>query len=119
MNKEDLGKKFYRDGKIYEAIAYSDNPTIELKNVDNNDERISVVIGSEYSKEFQPLEEIQVLSRCYPPKEDEKIDKLQYCMVDGCIVICGTRDIDEQLRIICESINEIIDKVNGEDNERN
>ena len=48
------------------------------------------------------------------PKEDKKIDKLKYCMVDGYIVIGGTRDIDEQLRIICERINEIIDKVNGE-----
>lgn len=58
MNKEDLGKKFYRDGNIYEAIAYSDNPTIELRNIDN-DKRISVVVGSMYSKEFQLIENIQ------------------------------------------------------------
>lgn len=48
------------------------------------------------------------------PKEDKKIDRLEYCMVDGCIVIYGTQDTDEQLRIICKSINEIIDRLNGE-----
>ena len=63
-------------------------------------------------KRFSLNDEVEIIEDT--PKEDKKIDKLKYCMVDGYIVIGGTRDIDEQLRIICERINEIIDKVNGE-----
>ena len=57
MNKKDIGKKFYRDGKIYEVISYTDMPTLELRNIDNIVERISVVVDSDYSKEFQLIED--------------------------------------------------------------
>ena len=51
------------------------------------------------------------------PKEDKKIEKLNWTMVDGYCIVGNMKDPDEARKVICQKIDEIIDKVNGEDNE--
>lgn len=61
MSREDLGQYFIKDGELYYAFSYIQDPAIELENV-RTGQRETVVIGSlvsrEYSKLFQiPVEE--------------------------------------------------------------
>lgn len=66
--------------------------------------------------EDTPKEEIQVLSRWYPPKEDKKIEKLdkEYAFQVSEDVVHGWTQNE---LIILDKINEIIDRLNGEDDE--
>ena len=92
MNKEDLGKKFYKDGEVYEAIGYTDNPTMELINRETGN-RLSVVIDSDYANEFELV------------PEDKKIEKIDLPIPF----------LSPQLLFLATKINEIIDKINLED----
>lgn len=61
MKHEDLGEYFIKNGELYMAIGYINNPAIELKNIRTGQNEV-IVIGSllsrEYSKLFQiPCEE--------------------------------------------------------------
>ena len=81
MFKEDLGQYFIKDGEIYEAIGYIDNPAIELKNIKTGQKEV-IVIGSCVSKEYSKLFSIQIddngynLSNAIPVENIQIIDKL-------------------------------------------
>lgn len=96
MNKEDLGKYFIKDDVVYEAIGYTDNPTMELINRETGN-RLSVVIGSDYANEFELVQE---------DKKIAKIGKLNQ-----------VSDSKQHLNnyILRNKINEIIDRINMED----
>lgn len=54
MKREDLGQYFIKNGELYEAIGYIDNPAIELKNIKTGQKEI-VVIGNMVSHEYSKL----------------------------------------------------------------
>lgn len=55
MNKNCLGHYFVdKNGNIYQAVAYIDNPAIELKDIQTGNIKV-VVIGSFYAEEFNKL----------------------------------------------------------------
>ena len=56
MNKDSLGKLVINDGKVYEVIAYIDDPCLELVEKSTGI-RKTVVIGSRESKEFKDLKD--------------------------------------------------------------
>lgn len=89
--------------------------TIDEKGYFGGSRKLLDNLNSEIELEDTPKEEIQVLSRWYPPKEDNKIEKL-----DNKIAYCDgtyeTRWNDSEMYIV-DKINEIIDKVNGKDND--
>ncbi len=106
MNKEDLGKHFIKDNVVYEAIGYTDLPTMELINRETGN-RLSVVIGSDYANEFELV------------PEDKKIE---YLDLDDLNKIIDTyskeytirHTIHKSLIEIKGKINELVEKVNGE-----
>ena len=103
MNKEDLGKYFIKDDVVYEAIGYTDNPTMELINRETGN-RLSVVIGSDYANEFELV------------PEDKKIEKLK--LINDYVSIDFTKDKISYcagFEDVVNKINEIIDKINMED----
>ena len=54
MNLKDLGQYFIKNGELYEAIAYIENPAIELKNIKTGQKEV-VVIGSTASHKYSKL----------------------------------------------------------------
>lgn len=54
MKHEDLGQYFIKNGELFEAIGYIDNPAIELKNIKTGQKEV-VVIGSMVSHEYSKL----------------------------------------------------------------
>jgi len=54
MKRGDLGQYFIKNGELYEAIAYIDNPAIELKNIKTGQKEV-VVIGSMVAREYSKL----------------------------------------------------------------
>lgn len=93
MNKEDLGKRFIKDDVVYEAIGYTDNPTMELINRETGN-RLSVVIGSDYANEFVLIPEDK--------KIPEKLTQFESPFLKG-------DKPDIRFSIIIDQINEIID----------
>lgn len=61
MNEYDLGKYFIKNGDIYECIAYTDHPTVELKNMKTGVVK-SVVVDSMVAQEYSKL--------CHVPVND-------------------------------------------------
>lgn len=103
MNKEDLGKHFIKDDVVYEAIGYTDKPTMELINRETG-KRLSVVIDSDYANEFELV------------PEDKKIEKLK--LINDYVSIDFTKDKISYcagFEDVVNKINEIIDKINMED----
>ena len=64
MYKEDLGQYFIKNGEIYEAISYIDNPALELKNLSTGEKEV-VVIGSMVSHEYSKLYSIECSGDVY------------------------------------------------------
>ena len=73
MNKEDLGQYFIKNGELYYAISYIDNPAIELKNVKTGQKEVVVIdsiASREYSKLFKiPVEDSYNLDKATPVDE--------------------------------------------------
>lgn len=104
MNKESVGKLFNGNFGIYECVAYSDKPSVVMKNTITN-ECICVSIDSNYAKTFELIE------------EDKKIEKLElvsngngYALLNEYGTKCG---LTKHSKIMCDKINEIIDYING------
>ena len=110
MNKESVGKLFKGNFGIYECVAYSDRPSVVMKNTITN-ESICVSIDSNYAKTFELIEEdkkIRKIKLCYSPDIDEEIfyedgDKPNHCILG-----------DAGTKLLINKINEIIDKINKE-----
>jgi len=64
MNLESVGKKFKGKCGIYECIAFSEKPSIIMKNLDTG-EKISFTIDSLLAKDFEEIIE-----------EEKKIDNI-------------------------------------------
>ena len=64
MKHEDLGQYFIKNGELYMAIGYIDNPAIELKNVRTGQKEVAV-IGSQVSREYSKLFQIPVDEDAY------------------------------------------------------
>ena len=54
MDSYTLGKYFIKDGQVYQHIAYTDQPTAILKNIETG-EQISGVVGCLNFKDFKLL----------------------------------------------------------------
>lgn len=103
MNKESVGKLFQGNFGIYECVAYSDKPSVVMKNTITN-ESICVSVDSNYAKAFELIE------------KDKKIEKLEY--YDNSIMWCmNGREITDNEKDIIDKINEIIDYINEEKGE--
>lgn len=60
MDKMEINK-FYRRGKeIYNCVAYIEQPCYELQNIKKNDKKEVVVKDSEYSKEFEEIDTLEL-----------------------------------------------------------
>lgn len=64
MKREDLGQYFIKNGELYYAISYINNPAIELENINTGQKEV-VVIGSLVSKEYSKLFKIPVEENGY------------------------------------------------------
>ena len=64
MNREDLGQYFIKNGEVYYAFGYIQDPAIELENVKTG-QRETVVIGSPVSREYSKLFQIPVEENGY------------------------------------------------------
>lgn len=62
--KSDLGKYFIRGGEIYMCIAYTDKPTVILKNI-NSEKQESIVCDSMVAEEYNKLLEVAVDNKQY------------------------------------------------------
>lgn len=56
MNRDSLGKLVIKDGKVYEVIAYIEDPCLELEEKETGLREV-VVIGSRESKEYKDVED--------------------------------------------------------------
>lgn len=94
MNKESLGKRYKRGNDVYECIAYTDNPTVTMENIETG-ERIGVVIDSMVADEFEPI--------------IERYNKIEQ-------IDTWSNDIEENQFILKAKIDEIIKYVNNMEN---
>ena len=77
MNEKDLGKYFIKGNQLYYAIAYIDNPALELKNIITGEKKL-VVCGSEVSKEYNKLYAIPVEDKGYDLDKAKEVDNINY-----------------------------------------
>lgn len=75
MKREDLGQYFIKNGEIYYAICYINNPAIELKNIKTGQKEI-VVIGSLVSREYSKLFKIPVEENGYNLDKATPVDEI-------------------------------------------
>ena len=75
MNKEDLGQYFIKNGELYYALGYINNPALELENVKTGQREV-VVIGSFVSKEYSKLYQIPVEEYGYNLDKATPVDKI-------------------------------------------
>lgn len=64
MRKEDLGQYFIKNGELYYALGYINNPALELENVKTGQREV-VVIGSLVSREYSKLFKVPVEENGY------------------------------------------------------
>ena len=103
MNSESLGKRFKNRNQEYECIAYTDNPTITMKNLETG-EKINMVVGSMLANEFEEIIE----------EDNNKIEKIDHLYILQTSEFTDTdvlQDINN--KNIRDKINEIIDKINN------
>ena len=75
MKREDLGQYFIKNGELYYAIGYINNPALELKNVNTGQKEV-VVIGSPVSREYSKLFEIPVEENGYDLDKATPVDRI-------------------------------------------
>lgn len=75
MKREDLGQYFIKNGEVYYAIGYINNPAIELKNVKTGQKEI-VVIDSPVSREYSKLFKIPVEENGYNLDKATPVDRI-------------------------------------------
>lgn len=75
MNREDLGQYFIKNGELYYAIGYINNPAMELKNIKTGQREV-VVIGSPVSREYSKLFKIPVEENSYDLDKATPVDTI-------------------------------------------
>ena len=75
MKEEDLGQYFIKNGEIYMATGYIDEPAIELKNIRTGQKEV-VVIGSQVSREYSKLFQIPVDEDAYNFDKAEPVENI-------------------------------------------
>jgi len=75
MKREDLGQYFIKNGKLYYALGYINNPALELENVKTGQREV-VVIGSLVSREYSKLFKIPVEENGYNLDKATPVDKI-------------------------------------------
>ena len=75
MKREDLGQYFIKNGELYYAIGYINNPALELKNVKTGQKEV-VVIGSLVSREYSKLFKIPVEKDGYNLDKATPVNKI-------------------------------------------
>ena len=112
MNKESVGKLFKGNFGIYECVAYSDRPSVVMKNTITN-ESICVSIDSNYAKTFELIEEEKKI----PEKSILDVDSDANGSYDTVIINGAEYQISRVERYMLGKINEIIDYINGGTND--
>lgn len=114
MNEESLGKKFKNGNQEYECIAYTDKPTITMKNLET-EEKINMVVGSYLAREFEEIIENKI------EKAENEINFYDYASydalknkIDKILYILRAINLAEtKINNLNNKINEIINKVNS------
>ncbi len=75
MKREDLGQYFIKNGELYYALSYINNPALELENVKTGQREV-VVIGSLVSREFSKLFKIPVEENGYNLDKATPVDRI-------------------------------------------
>ena len=75
MRKEDLGQYFIKNGELYYALSYINNPAIELENIKTGQKEV-VVIDSLVSREYSKLFKIPVEENGYNLDKATPVDKI-------------------------------------------
>lgn len=75
MKREDLGQYFIKNGELYYALGYINNPALELENVKTGQREV-VVIGSLVSREYSKLFKIPVEEDGYNFDKATPVDKI-------------------------------------------
>lgn len=75
MNRKDLGQYFIKNGELYYAFGYIQDPAIELENVKTG-QRETVVIGSPVSREYSKLFQIPVEEDGYNLDKATPVDRI-------------------------------------------
>lgn len=75
MNREDLGQYFIKNGELYYALGYINNPALELENVKTGQRNV-VVIDSPVSREYSKLFQIPVEENGYNLDKATPVDKI-------------------------------------------
>lgn len=75
MKREDLGQYFIKNGELYYALGYINNPALELENVKTGQREV-VVIGSLVSREFSKLFKIPVEENGYNLDKATPVDRI-------------------------------------------
>lgn len=94
MNSESLGKRFKNRNQEYECIAYTDNPTITMKNLETG-EKINMVIGSMLANEFE-----EIVEEDMPQPEDV----LSFTLTDKVWTPRQARELIDNFRKISEKL---------------
>lgn len=75
MKSEDLGQYFIKNGELYYALSYINNPALELENVKTGQREV-VVIGSLVSREYSKLFKIPVEENGYNLDKATPVDRI-------------------------------------------
>ena len=75
MFKSELGKYFIKDNEIYQAIGYTEDPTMELKNIVTG-QTMSVVVNSPLADNFKKLVAIPAKYGFYETTGAEEIENI-------------------------------------------
>lgn len=75
MKREDLGQYFIKNGELYYALSYINNPALELENVKTGQREV-VVIGSLVSREYSKLFKIPVEENGYNLDKATPVDRI-------------------------------------------
>lgn len=107
MNKESVGKLFKGSFGIYKCVAYSDKPSVVMKNTITN-ESICVSIDSNYAKTFELIEEDKKIRKIctFPGLDDD-----DYAYEDGNRPN-NVKINNKMEELLINKINEIIEVLN-------
>lgn len=107
MNKESVGKLFKGNFGIYECVAYSDRPSVVMKNTITN-ESICVSIDSNYAKTFELIEEDKKIRKITLLGKEIKLGSVSNWLKDS---TNNEEKIASCIECNAMKINEIIDYI--------
>ena len=109
MNKESVGKLFKSNFGTYECVAYSDKPSVVMKNTITG-ESVCVVIDSDYAKKFEVIEEDKKIEKLEIYYDDDLEEYIVETYING----VNYKEIfkSKYNEMMINKINEIIDVLN-------